>query len=121
MSCDTFRPLPRLEIVGGTDGRGFLAALMLPRGVEEGVMLAAAPLVDRERMAGRSADNDLAEALEVGLDGVGGEEGEGKGESKGVSASKSGVDAVESIVEVVSDYVTASGHCGVRRREEWVD
>jgi hypothetical protein len=49
MSCETLRPLPRLEMVGAFGGRGFLAALMLPRGVEEKVMFAVAPEVETVR------------------------------------------------------------------------
>lgn len=53
MSCDRLRPLPRLEIGGGAGPRGFLAALMLPSGVEENVMFAVAPEVDMEWGLGR--------------------------------------------------------------------
>jgi hypothetical protein len=78
MSCETLSPLPLLEMVGGFGGRGFLAALMLPNGVEEGVMFAVAPVVDIDRGKGV---------------------GEGKGLSKAVSESisASGVDALEAI------------------------
>jgi hypothetical protein len=95
MSCETLRPLPLLEMVGAFP-RGFLAALMLPSGVEEGVMLAVAPVVDWERAAGRSGGTLSEEgAGEVGLEGKGGEDGDGL--SKGVSlSSASGVDAAES-------------------------
>lgn len=101
MSCDTLSPLPRLEMVGAFGGRGFLAALILPRGVEEGVMPAVAPPVEMERTAGRSADKCVGEALAAGLDGAGGEEGDG--ESKGVSESKSasGVVTVEAMATCV--------------------
>lgn len=92
-------PLPRLEMVGAFGGRGFLAALILPSGVDEGVMPAVAPPVDIERTAGRSADKCVGEALATGLDGAGGEEGDG--ESNGVSESKSasGVEAVDAMVK----------------------
>jgi len=83
MSCETLRPLPRLEIVGALV-RGFLAALMLPRGVEEKVMFAVAPAVEVVRAIGRSGAS-RAEALDEGLEGVGGDDGEG--EPKGVSES----------------------------------
>jgi hypothetical protein len=71
MSCETLSPLPLLEIVGGFGGRGFLAALMFPNGVEEGVMFAVAPVVIAVRGAGRSANRwvgevSLAEGLEGG-------------------------------------------------------
>jgi hypothetical protein len=69
MSCETLRPLPRLEMVGAFGGRGFLAALMLPRGVEEKVMFAVAPEVETVR----------------GLEGAAGDEGEG--EPKALSES----------------------------------
>jgi hypothetical protein len=89
-------------MVGGFGGRGFLAALMLPSGVEEGVMFAVAPVVDTDRGGGRSADRKLDdEALAEGLDGASGEDGAGEGEglSKAVSESisASGVDALEAI------------------------
>lgn len=42
------------EVLGTLGGSGFLAALILPRGVEDGVMLAAvAPEVDFVRAGGR--------------------------------------------------------------------
>lgn len=65
-------------------------------------MPVAAPPVDMERRAGRSPDDKWAEALEVGLEGAGGDDGEG--EPKGVSASNSpsGVEAVESMVIVAA-------------------
>jgi hypothetical protein len=88
MSCETLRPLPRLEIVGAFGGRGFLAALMLPRGVEEKVMFAVAPEVETVRGMGRSPgeSNEGAASLEEeGLEGAAGDEGEG--EPKGVSES----------------------------------
>lgn len=69
---------------------------MLPSGVEEGVMLAVAPVVETERAAGRSGGTLSDEGtVEVGLEGKGGDEGDGL--SKGVSlSSPSGVDAAES-------------------------
>lgn len=87
MSCETFRPLPRLEMVGAFDGRGFLAALMLPRGVEEKVIFAVAPDVETVRGMGRSpgGSNEGAALEEEGLEGAAGDEGEG--EPKGVSES----------------------------------
>ena len=82
--------------------RGFLAALMFPSGVEEGVMLAVAPVVTLERAAGRSGTlSDEGEVAE-GLEGKGGEDGEGL--SKGVSlSSPSGVDAAESAMAEESE------------------
>jgi nicotinamide mononucleotide (NMN) deamidase PncC len=56
---------------------------MLPKGVEEGVMFAVAPVVDTDRGGGRSADRWVDEASAVGLDGAGGEDGEG--EARGLS------------------------------------
>lgn len=94
MSCDTLRPLPLLEMVGALP-RGFLAALMFPKGVDEGVMLAVAPVVETERTAGRSGTLSEEGTVEEGLEGKGGDEGDGL--SKGVSeSSASGVDAGES-------------------------
>ena len=53
MSCETLSPLPLLVIVEAL-GRGFLAALMFPSGVDEGVMLAVvSPDVEMVRMVGR--------------------------------------------------------------------
>ena len=71
--------------------------MILPSGVDEGVMPAVAPPVDMERTAGRSTDKCVGEALATGLDGAGGEDGDG--ESKGVSESKSasGVDTVDAM------------------------
>jgi len=64
-------------------------------------MFAVAPEVDTERTAGRSRSGDKCDedALADGLEGAGGEDGEG--ESKGVSGSNSpsGVDAVEAIAK----------------------
>jgi hypothetical protein len=78
----------------GALGRGFLAALIFPRGVDEGVMLAAdAPLVDMDRIAGRGGsrfgDGD-GDGEILGLPKV------GEGESRGVSESNSssGVEAM---------------------------
>lgn len=70
---------------------------MFPSGVEEGVMLAVAP-VDTERAAGRSRGTLSDEGTgEVGLEGKGGDEGDGL--SKGVSlSSPSGVDTAESAI-----------------------
>lgn len=93
----TLRPLALLAIVGGGWRKpppGFLAALMLPRGVDDGVMLAVAPVVTLERGEGRSTLSDEGVTAE-GLEGKGGEDGDGL--SKGVSlSSPSGVDAAES-------------------------
>jgi hypothetical protein len=86
MSCETLRPLPRLEMVGAFGGRGFLAALMLPRGVEEKVMFAVAPEVETVRGRGRSAERKVGAALvDEGLEGAAGDEGEG--EPKALSES----------------------------------
>lgn len=81
MSCDTLRPLPRLEMEGGFGGR--LAALMLPRGVEDGVMPAVAAGLETVRAATRSAPCCVGGTLANGLAGSLGEVGEGlpKGES----------------------------------------
>jgi len=49
MSFETLRPLFLLAIVGALF-RGFLAALILPNGVDEGVMLDVAPVVTLERL-----------------------------------------------------------------------
>lgn len=105
ISEDRLRPLPRLEMGGGAGPRGFRAALILPNGVEENVILAVAADVDTEWPPGRgrwSGDRREGEALTGGLVGIGGEDGEG--ESKGVSESysPSGVDAAESIAAEVS-------------------
>lgn len=66
---------------------------MFPSGVDEAVMAAVLPGVDIERVAGWREGETLA----VGLEGAGGDEGEGV--SKGVSESKSasGVEAVEAM------------------------
>jgi len=100
MSWETLSPLPLLEMVGGFGGRGFLAALILPSGVDEDVMLVVAPVVDAVRGGGRSADRETS-AKASGLEGAGGESGAGEGEglSKTVSESTSstpGVDGLES-------------------------
>ena len=66
----------------------------MPSGVDEGVMVAV-PVVAAERAEGRSEAAGGEETLEVGLEGKGGDEGDGL--SKGVSeSSPSGVEAVES-------------------------
>lgn len=53
MSCETLSPLPLLVIVEAA-GRGFLAALIFPSGVDEGVMLAVvSPDVETVRIVGR--------------------------------------------------------------------
>ena len=90
------RPLCLLEMVGGLEGRGFLAALMLPRGVDEDVMLAVAPVVEEAfRGAGRSADRSWDEgASAIGLEGTG--EGEGLSKTVSESTSASGVETLES-------------------------
>jgi hypothetical protein len=80
-------------------GAGFLAALMLPSGVDEKVMFAVAPEVDTERTAGRSGASVEGEALAGGLEGTGGEEGEGVSKGVSESMSASGVDALEAIAE----------------------
>lgn len=99
ISCETLRPLPRLEMVGAFGGRGFRAALILPSGVDEGVMLAVAPLVETERTGGRPSVGEPVARLGRTSRPLGGEEGEG--EPKGPSESKSsplGVEAAESMV-----------------------
>jgi hypothetical protein len=94
------RPLVRLDIVGAF-ARGFLAALMLPNGVDEGVMEALAPLVDTERIEGRrgsrvEAGGDFA----IGSKEAAGDGEDGEGEPKGLSESYSspGVEVTESMV-----------------------
>jgi hypothetical protein len=109
-----FRPLPRLEREGGAGPRGFLAALMLPSGVEEKVMFAVAAEVETEWGAPRgrcSGERCEWEALASGLEGKGGDDGEGepRGES---SYSASGVDAAESMAAVVVSVVEGSV-CGL--------
>jgi hypothetical protein len=75
---------------------------MFPRGVEEVVMLAVAPVVTLARTAGRSGTWFDEEVVAEGLDGKGGEDGEGL--SKGVSlSSPSGVDAAESAMAEESE------------------
>lgn len=90
ISCETLRPLPRLDIVGGAVGRGFRAAFMFPSGVDEVVMDAAvAPDVDMERTLGRGGSSPCGgEALGEGMS--------GDGELRGASESKSssGVEAM---------------------------
>jgi hypothetical protein len=104
MSCDRLSPPALLEMVGGLGGRGFLAALILPSGVDEGVMFAVAPLVDMERIAGRcGSSKPVGEGLGRASEGVG-EEGvgeEGEGEPKGLSESKSspGVERLDAMTE----------------------
>lgn len=101
ISCETLRPLPLLEMVGAFGGRGFLAALMFPSGVEEVVIFAVAPDVDIERGAGRAWSREvLGEALGLISEGTGGDGEEGEGESKGESESKSspGVEGAAAMV-----------------------
>lgn len=71
--------------------------MMFPSGVEEVVMLGVAPVVTLERGEGRSGTlSDEGEKAE-GLEGKGGEDGDGL--SKGVSlSSPSGVVAGESAI-----------------------
>lgn len=108
------RPLPRLEIGGGAGPRGFLAALMLPSGVEEKVMFAVAPEVETEWGPGRgrcSGERSEGEALVGGLEEREGEDGEG--EPKGDSTSStSGVEAVESMA-------AAAASVGVNMLQPW--
>ena len=84
-------------------GRGFLAALMLPSGVDDGVMFAVAPVVDTERAGGRPSVGDVGARLGLPSVVAAGEEGEG--EPKGLSESKSslGVEAAEAIVDRVKE------------------
>jgi hypothetical protein len=95
MSCETMRPLPRLEMVGVAVGRGLRAALILPRGVEENVILAVAPVVECERTAGRSGRRCEDEASEGGLEDKGGDEGEAAPRGESWSKSPSGVEAAD--------------------------
>jgi hypothetical protein len=91
--------------------RGLRAALMLPSGVDEGVMVAV-PVVAAERTEGRPAAGG-EETLEVGLEGKGGDEGEGV--SKGVSeSSPSGVEAVESAMADEGEGCVVRGARGLR-------
>lgn len=103
MSCETIRPLPRLEIVGAFAWRGFLAALMLPSGVDDCVMFAVAAVVDMERGRGRPSVGEAGARLGLPSTPAVGEEGEG--EPKGLSESKSsvGVEAAEAIVDRVKE------------------
>lgn len=74
-------------MVGAFGGRGFLAALILPSGVDEGVMFAVAPPVDMERTVGRGGSREaVGEGLGCGSERVG---DEGEGEPKGLSESNS--------------------------------
>jgi hypothetical protein len=78
---------------------------MFPSGVEEGVMFAVAPGLERvARAAGRSgADKWVGEeALGVGLVGAGGEDGEGLPKSASESMSASGVVTGEAMAVCVS-------------------
>lgn len=79
-------------MVGGFGGRGFRAALMLPSGVDEGVILVVAPFVDTERTEGRWGSRPV-EGDRLGRGSAGeGDEGvgeEGEGEPKGLSESNS--------------------------------
>lgn len=98
------RPLPRLEIVGAVGRGGFLAALMLPRGVEEKVMLVVvAPEVEAERTGGRLGERSEGGDSEVGLEDFGGEDGEGVSKGVSESISASGVEAVDAIAAVSQD------------------
>ena len=77
---------------------------MFPSGVEEGVILAVAPVVTLERTVGRSGTLSDEGVVEEGLEGKGGEDGEGL--SKGVSLnSPSGVDAAESAIAEVREWL----------------
>jgi len=113
MSCETFKPLARLEIVDAF-GRGFLAALIFPSGVEDEVMVAVAPEVDKDRGEGRDISNDaVGEGLGLTPGAPAGSKGEVAGDSKGPSESKPslGVDAAEAMV-----------HCSgreIRLEVEW--
>jgi hypothetical protein len=106
-------------MVGGFGGRGFLAALILPSGVDDGVMLAVAPLVDIERIVGRfGSSKPVGEGEGRGSEGVG-EEGagdEGEGEAKGLSESKSspGVETVDAMTD--RKYVIEIGRLVGRRK-----
>lgn len=90
-------------MVGGFEGRGFLAALMLPSGVEEGVMLVVLGLEIDPRAAGRSAGEWVGEeALLEGLEGSDGDEGEGLPNGTSESESALGVVTGEAMVDVGS-------------------
>jgi hypothetical protein len=106
-------------MVGGFGGRGFLAALMFPSGVEEGVMFAVAAEVETDRGMGRSANRLLGEeGLADGLEGAAGDEGVGEGEglskAPSESVSASGVDALEAMARCVK--VAALDGRGTRYR-----
>lgn len=80
-----------------TFGLGFLAALTLPSGVEEGVMDAAVvPEVEIERTVGRGGSSEDVEAEASGRTSEGGGE---EGDSRGLSESKllSGVEAIMAV------------------------
>lgn len=90
MSCETLRPLPRLEMVAGAFGRGFLAAFIFPRGDEDEVMLAAiTPEVDVVRIAGRGTGERAVEST-LSVESA----GDGKSSRPSASNSLSGVDAM---------------------------
>lgn len=94
MSWERLSPPPLLEMVGALAGRGFLAALMLPSGVDEGVMWAVAAFEDMERPDGRGGSSE-GDWLGRESEGVG---EEGEGEAKGLSDSiSSGVDMGEAM------------------------
>jgi hypothetical protein len=94
---------------------GFLAALMLPSGVEEKVMFAVAPVVAAERAGGRPGDRS-DEAADDGLEGAGGDVGEGEPKGVSESTSTSGVVTGESIVEEV---IVSLQRPLVLRGQEW--
>lgn len=76
----------------GAFPRGFLAALRVPSGVDEGVIPNVAPPVDVARgPGGRLGSESVGETLAVGLEGVGGDEGEGVSKGPSPSASASGL------------------------------
>jgi hypothetical protein len=79
--------------------RGFLAALMLPKGVEENVMFVVAADVEAERTAGRSGERSGGAALNEGLEGSAGDDGEGESKGEGESNSPSGVVTGEAMAE----------------------
>lgn len=96
MSCETLSPLPRLEMVG-VFVRGFRAAFIFPKGVEDVVMAAVViPDVDMEWIPGRGRGSS-----ESGL-GPSGTTG-GEGESRGASESNSSSEV---------DAMVGGGRCG---------
>ena len=112
------RPLPRLEMVEAFGGRGFLAALTLPRGVEDLVMPAVVvPDVDIERTPGRGGSSDEAvKGDALGLSGAAGGEGESSGASESNSSSGDDAMAGEAVVQAIEECLRLGGAGSARAR-----